>query len=284
MQRGKIQLRGRLRWKLRRAGAVLRHGPRRVARLPIVFGNAVPKSGSKLLFNILRGLTQVGPFVDSGLNEIKPYMDGRPTPQAWINRQLDALAPGDIRLGYLYFHPESLQRLSRPGWAVYMIIRDPRDTIVSEVFYATDMHPGHALHDHLGRLPRVEDRIEALIRGIPEGPLRRVNVREHYERFLPWIGRPEVCLIRYEDLLRQREVELGRVLGHLETRGGGWAVPRERAIEILTAEMAPGKSETFRQGKAHGWREHFSPANRELFRSLAGDLLERLGYESGPDW
>ncbi|MGH2625188.1 MAG: sulfotransferase domain-containing protein [Anaerolineales bacterium] len=284
MQRGRIQVRGRVRWKLRRAGALLRHGPSRVGRLPIVFGNAIPKSGSKLLFNILRGLTRLGPFVDTGLNEIKPYLDGRPTPQPWINRQLDALAPGDIRLGYLYFHPDSLVRLSRPGWATFMIIRDPRDTIVSEVFYATDMHPGHALHEHMRSLPRVEDRIQALIGGIPEGPLRRVNVREHYERFLPWLGRPEVCLLRFEDLLRQREVELERMLGHLDQRGAAWDAPRDRAIAILAAEMAPGKSETFRQGRAQGWRDHFSPANKQLFLSVAGDLLERLGYESGPDW
>lgn len=283
MQQGRIQLRGRVRWKLRRAGTLLRYGPRRVGRLPIVFGNAIPKSGSKLLFNILRGLTRLGPFVDTGLNEIKPYMGGVPTPQAWINLQLDALAAGDIRFGYLYAHPDSLERLSRPEWAPFMIIRDPRDTIVSEVFYASDMHPGHALHEHMRSLPRVEDRIEALIRGIPEGPRQRVNVREHYERFLPWLSRPEVCVLRFEDLLRQREVELTRVLAHLEKHGAALDAPQERAISILADEMAPRKSETFRQGRAQGWRDHFTPANQEQFRSVAGDLLERLGYESGPD-
>lgn len=283
MQRGRIQLRGRVRWKLRRARTLLRYGARRVGRLPIVFGNAIPKSGSKLLFNILRGLTRVGPFVDTGLNEIKPFMDGIPTPQTWINRQLDALAAGDIRFGYLYAHPDSLERLSRPGWASFMIIRDPRDTIVSEVFYASDMHPGHALHEHMRNLPRVEDRIETLIRGIPDGPRRRVNVREHYERFLPWLSQPEVCVLRFEDLLRQREVELARVMAHLEKHGAALDAPHERAIAILADEMAPRKSETFRQGRAQGWREHFTPANKEQFRSVAGDLLARLGYEWGSD-
>src|SRR3989304_6202448 len=55
------------RWRLRRASTSLRWNGFRVAGLPIVFGNAMPKSGSHLIIQILLGLTRLGPFVDPGL-------------------------------------------------------------------------------------------------------------------------------------------------------------------------------------------------------------------------
>ncbi len=248
--------------------------------MPVVFGNAIPKTGSKLLFNILRGLQDVGPFVDTGLNEIKPFRDGTPTPQSWIDAQLESLRPGDIRLGYLAWTPETERRLCRPGWAVYLIIRDPRDTIVSQVYYATQMHRGHALHDYLRSLPNMESRIDTMIRGIPQGPLKRASVREVYDRFLPWMKRPEVCLVRYEQLVNQTEETLGRMLGYLRGRGFASDDADEFLVSRLRDQMAPSKSETFRQGGTGGWRQHFTDGNREQFDRVAGDLLQVLGYAS----
>jgi hypothetical protein len=277
--RGQLQWRGRLRWKWRRFRAALRHGSRDLRNQPIVFGNAIPKSGSKLLFNILRGLQEIGPFVDTGLNEIKPYRRGLPTPQAWINAQLDALGPGDMRFGYLYWTPETERRLGRQNWATYFILRDPRDTIVSEAYYAVEMHPGHALHAFLLSLPDMEARIESLIRGIPDGALRRVNVREHYERFLPWLDHPEVCVIRYEHLVENPDREIDLLLRHLKRRGFAADSPNEALVARLRHHMSPSKSETFRKGGSGGWRRQFSENNRRQFRQVAGDLLRILGYE-----
>jgi len=277
LDRDPTQLRGRLRWKWRRLRTGLR---RRTAALPIVFGNAIPKSGSKLLFNLLLGLADVGPFVDTGLNEIKPYRRGRPTPQAWINAQLDALRPGDIRLGYLAWHPQAEARLCRDGWAVYQIIRDPRDILVSQIFYATDMHHGHALHEYLRSLPDMETRLRVMIEGIPQGPLQRANIREQFQRFLPWTQRPEICVVRYELLVAQPESTLDRMLAHLRARGFALSESEPAPMAKLKERMAPSRSETFRKGGAGGWREHFTARNREQFDRVAGDLLQVLGYDA----
>ncbi|HET7009902.1 MAG TPA: sulfotransferase domain-containing protein [Anaerolineales bacterium] len=280
LNRGSIQLRGMIRWKWRRLRTALRYGSAALRRQPIVFGNAIPKSGSKLLFNILRGYEDIGPFVDTGLNEIKPFQGGRPTPSPWIHAQLDALGPGDVRFGYLPWTPQLERRLCRDGWATYLIVRDPRDTVVSAVYYATQMYPGHALHEYLGSLPDMEARIGTIIQGISEGPLRRASVRQHFERFIPWMQQPEVCLVRYERLVQEPEATLGSMLEYLRRRGFAAKEEDAKLISRLRAGMAPSRSETFRKGGAGGWRQHFTEHNREQFEAVAGDLLQVLGYEA----
>ncbi len=57
------------------------------------------------------------------------------------------------------------------------------------------------------------------------------------------------------------------------------AVPRGQAVAALAAGIAPRKSGTFRKGQPGEWREHFTEENKARFKAVAGDLLERLGYE-----
>jgi hypothetical protein len=278
--RDPIQLRGRLRRRWRRWRAAVRHGPGRLQRSPIVFGNAMPKAGSKLLFNVLRGLQDIGPFVDTGLAEIKPFRDDQPTPQAWINGQLAALSPGDIRLGYLPWTAESENLLCRPGRAVYQILRDPRDLIVSQVFYATSMHRGHALHELLSSLPDMESRIGTMIRGIDQGPQRRADIRAIYQRYLPWLSRPDVCRIRFEELVTSPEDVLAALLTYLRSRGFESSESDGDLVPRLRVWMSPSRSETFRKGGVGEWREHFTRRNEQEFAAVAGDLLQVLGYDA----
>jgi len=283
LQRGQIQLRGLIQWKSRRALTRIRVG-RKMNALPIVFGNAIPKNGSTLLFNILRGLPQIGPFVDTGLNEIKPNFRGRPTDQRWILRQLRQLKPGDVRLGYLYATPRNMAMLSRDNWAVFFIMRDPRDAIVSAIYYNMEISKVSRSRDYFRSLPNMEARIQAEIEGIRGHGLRLPDVRARYERFLPWIGMENVHTIRFEDLISQPDGELIKIIRHLEGYGYDPAIAYDKAINILKKQMAPEKSDTFRRGKPGEWKAHFTEANKQQFKKVAGDLLIRMGYERNHDW
>ena len=53
---------------------------------------------------------------------------------------------------------------------------------------------------------------------------------------------------------------------------------------VLFGNAFPQRSPTFHSGKIGGWREHFTPAHKQLFNQDAGDLLVKLGYESSLDW
>jgi hypothetical protein len=93
-----------------------------------------------------------------------------------------------------------------------------------------------------------------------------------------------VLCLRFEDFIHRREATLAAMLDQVEAAGYQVPTARDRALAILAQAIEPQKSRTFRSGKTGGWREHFTPAHKALFKDVAGDLLVRLGYERNNDW
>jgi hypothetical protein len=273
------------RWRQRRAQAARRWGRDELSRTPVVIGNAMPKSGSHLLIQVLLGLTKLGPFVDPGLPPLSRSAANRNLAEAEVLVNLHQLRPGDVGYCYLHARPPYVAELTKDGVASFFIYRDPRDVIVSQVFYATEMHEGHGMHAYYTqRLNSMEQRIDAAIRGVQEPDAQLSPIREKYERYLGWLKQSAVMAIRFEDLIEKREAAIGRMLDHLAARGFTPQPPRDEAIATLSAAIAPRASGTFRRGQPGEWREHFTEANKRSFKEATGDLLVRLGYEANDRW
>lgn len=273
------------RWRQRRAQAARRWGRGELARMPAVIGNAMPKSGSHLLIQVLLGLTKLGPFVDPGLPPLSRSAANRNLAEAEVLANLRRLGPGDIAYCYLHARPPYVAELAKDGVASFFIYRDPRDVIVSHVFYATDIHEGHGMHAYYTqRLSSVEQRIDAAIRGVQEPDAQLSPIREKYEHYLGWLEQPAVMAVRFEELIGARAQTIGRMLDHLAARGFAPQPPREQAIATLSGAIAPRASGTFRRGQPGEWREHFTEANKRAFKEATGDLLVRLGYEANERW
>ncbi|HLE74033.1 MAG TPA: sulfotransferase domain-containing protein [Anaerolineales bacterium] len=274
-----------LRWRLRRAQAARRWGAAQLERMPAVIGNALPKSGSHLLIQVLLGLTRIGPFVDPGMPPLNRSAENRNVPEAKAIANLSRLKPGDIAYCYLHARQPFLAELTRPGRAALFICRDPRDVIVSQVFYATEMHKGHGMHDYYAnKLSTMEARLNAAIQGVEPPEAQLSPIRAKYERYIGWLDQPEVLSLRFEDLVLDRAETLGRILDHLAARGFRPQPPREQAIAALAAAIAPGASGTFRRGQPGEWRQHFTTENIRNFKAATGDLLQQLGYEKDEQW
>lgn len=274
-----------VRWQGRRWAAARRWGGATLERSPAVLGNAMPKSGSHLISQVIQGLPQIGPFVNPGWMPVTRSEDNRKLSDPETLAILHRMRPGDVAYGYVQARAPFLKALKQPGRATIFVFRDPRDMIVSHVFYATEMHPGHGMHQYYTQtLKTMEERIQAAILGVEEPGAELSGVRAKYEAYLGWFEQPEVFCLRFEDLILRREQALGEILDYLESRGYLPQIPREQAVEILQQAIAPKKSGTFRKGQPGNWREHFTPANKVQFKQAAGDLLVRLGYESGWDW
>ena len=274
-----------IRWQARRVVAAYRWGLGELERAPIVLGNAMPKSGSHLIIQVLQGLRRVGPFVNPGFPPVNRLEDNRKLPDDTVLANIQAMRPGDIGYGYVSATQPFVATLTQPGRATIFVYRDPRDMIISHIFYATQMHPDHWMRRYYTEtLHTMEERINAAIQGVEAPGSELTPVRQRYEGYMGWLEQPEVLSLRFEDLILDRQAALECLLSYLERRGPALKTPRSQAVATLQAAIAPKKSGTFRKGQPGNWREHFTEANKALFKEKAGDLLIRLGYEESSEW
>jgi hypothetical protein len=264
---------------------VARWGSKKLAATPSVFGNAMPKSGSHLINQVLHGLTELGPFVNSGFPPVNRAEDNRQLSDQAILDNLSRMKSGDISYGYLAASDKFIKALNRPGIGSIFVYRDPRDMIVSHVFYATEMFEDHGMHQYYTEnLNTMEERINAAIDGVSETGFELKGVRERYEGYMGWRMQPGILCLRFEDLRLEQEKSFNRILDYLEGKGYQPEIDRRQAIKILGKAIQPKKSGTFRKGKPGGWREHFTQKNIAFFKESTGDLLVELGYEDNNDW
>lgn len=275
----------KIRWRARRRKTAQRWGADQLAAMPAVLGNAMPKSGSHLISQVLHGLTQLGPFVDPGFPPVTRSQANKNLTDAQVLANLSTMQPGDLAYGYVQARAPFVEALTAEGRATIFVYRDPRDVIVSHVFYATDMYTGHGMHKYYTEhLSTMEERINAAIEGVTVPGFELSPILAKYKKYLAWLDHPTVLSMRFEDLILDREVALSRILDYLGIRGFTHQPPRDEAIAILKEAIAPQKSGTFRKGKPGNWQEHFTPDNIARMKAATGDLLVRLNYEENTAW
>lgn len=152
-----------------------------------------------------------------------------------------------------------------PGSKYIAIYRDGRDVAVSEKYYRGMMGERPvALRESIDRWLRAMDAQRA--------------ASEHYSLFT----------LRYEDLLSQPHEQINRLLDYLDLDRNPAIVSDmvARASFEHTTGRKRGQADNrkfYRKGIAGDWRNHFSPADAELFAEQAGALLVELGYETSCD-
>ncbi len=284
-----MRLDRRIRRTLRPAGktvqAILRWKRLTFNDAPPIFGNSKPKSGSHLLIQVLAGLCEVAPYRYVEAEPIRTITkDGRRKIKEEVLGELDNMPRGVIGWGYVDASPENVAFLCQAGRVNYFLYRDPRDLLVSQVFFATDMYEDHGMHDFYKSLPDLEARLRVAITGIDRDGLHMVSVKQRYEGVFQWLEQKHVMCIRFEDLIENRDSTLNAMLDEVEKTGYQIPTPREKALSFLIEAIQPSKSHTFRSGKTGGWKGYFTEEHKKLFKDMAGDLLVRLGYEKNNAW
>ena len=255
------------------------------ADLPILLGISFPKSGTHLLDQILLGFSNVAPFskrLHSFYAEYEGETGRKRSPEqarAW----LDSLRPGDVASAHLFTRTEAMERVCSPQFVPYFIFRDPRDVVVSHVFYVTEMEARHVHHEYYRSLPDFDARLSVSILGRPNTQVEFPNVADRFSPYLGWLDRAEVLSIHFEDLVHDRLAALNRIVDHFLVRVP-LQVSRKSILNSLEASINPKRSPTFRSGKTGEWRQYFTEEHKQLFKDIAGDLLLRLGYEKDEHW
>jgi len=267
------------------AQAILRWRRFSFHEAPPIFGNSKPKSGSHLLLQIINGFTRIMPYKYVAADPIRTITtEGRRRTKAEILNDLKHVPDGVIGWGYVEATEENVSFLTSAGRVNYFIYRDPRDLLVSQVFFATDMLEEHGMHDYYNSLPDFSARLNVAITGIEQDGLKMVSVKQRYEGVFQWLEQKNVLCLRFEDLIHDRDSTLNAMLDEVEKTGYQIPTQREKALDILVESIQPKKSHTFRAGKTGGWKTYFAEEHKKLFKDIAGDLVVRLGYEENNDW
>lgn len=277
---------------VRRASRWGRQVPRAIRRMnlqdgafadsPPILANSVPKSGTHLLTQILMTMAErdYGTFWLSVPS--RPY---RERSEATMLRALTRLVPGELVSAHLFFEPAFHAELQRRNVAHVFVYRDPRDIVVSEADYLTRVNTWHGMHARFRALGSAEERVSLAIEGCTEGGRPAYpNVAERYRRYLGWLRQDQVLAVRFEDLIGHRRLETVREVVRFVARRAGRPDDEDAWVSAALAGIDPGRSFTFRQGLAGGWRKAFTEVHREQMKAVAGDLLIELGYEEDVSW
>ena len=255
--------------------------------LPILLGISFPKSGTHLLDQILLGFSNVAPYskrLHSFYAEYEGESGVKRAPEqalAW----LDSLRLRDVASAHLFARPEAVNRVCSSKFVPYFIFRDPRDVVVSHVFYVTDMEARHVHHEYYLSLPDFDSRLNASILGRPDLDIEFPNIAERFNPYTDWLNHSEVLPIHFEDLIHDRAATLTRILNHFLARVPlHSSQPRNLILDSLESSINPSRSPTFRSGKTGEWKKYFTDEHKRIFKDVAGDLLMRLGYEKDNDW
>ena len=251
----------------------------------ILLGISFPKSGTHLLDQILLGFSKVSPFSKRLHSFYAEYEgeSGRKRAPGQAISWLNSLHSLDIASAHLFARDEVLKRVCSPAFIPYFIFRDPRDLVVSHVFYVADMEARHVHHNYYTSLPDFDSRLKVSILGRPDIDIEFPDIAARFAPYLGWLDQPSVMKIRFEDLIDDRVATLNRIIDHFLARIP-LQTPRKLILHSLESSINPTKSPTFRSGKTGEWKKYFTDEHKKIFKDVAGDLLVKLGYEKNNDW
>lgn len=290
---------------LRRAGISAYSSVVRANRFlpsPRVLLNGPPKSGTHLLSDCLslmpktmfsgRHFALSDFFVDKTHSGARSHgSESYPElHEPRLTKFLGRCPQGMFVTAHARFHPVLEALINELQFKQVLLLRDPRDVVVSHTFYVK-REPLHFHHEYFTQtLKSDEECMMATIRGFgpdaANGGASLLPIGESFAGFLPWLDEPFTLAIRFEDLVGPRGGgDDERQLAAIEAIGDfvGRSVDRERAQHIAQKMYGKG-SLTFRKGQKGDWRNHFTEAHRRAFKEMAGDMLIRLGYEKDTDW
>lgn len=262
---------------------------------PRVLVASLPKAGSHLLTSLLRRLPRM---MFSGRHYTPDDFVLLSPPQRsdglrewdWdaLRRALTAVRHGQFLTAHWPERREVSGMLQELGYRVILMLRDPRDVVVSQTFYITRSRRHHLYRRYNEELATNDDRLMASIRGLPANEHGRGvgSIGQRLAGQMRWLEALNVHDCRFEALVGERgggsgeaqQREVQAIAGHV-----GRPVSPQKASE-LGREIWSGGSSTFRKGQSGDWRNHFTEAHTSAFKEVAGSRLVDLGYERDLDW
>lgn len=171
-----------------------------------------------------------------------------------------------------------------PADRALVVLRDPRDMVVSLVFSVNYSHVPDGINRLMRRPIRNASRIDRIQLGM--------HMLAHWFMYIQsWAKTPATgaLVTKYETLVSDEIAEFRRIIAFL-----GWPVPAEVVDEVARAHSFQartgrkrGEENEFshrRKGVAGDWRRHFTQGLGRLFEETFPAMLVELGYETDENW
>lgn len=271
---------------------------------PRVLLNGPAKSGTHLLSDCLSSMPKM---MFSGRHfalpefMVPPHSTNRgvPTLASWrqleldearLEKYLNGCPQGMFVTAHAHFHPVLRDILEKLEFQQLVLLRDPRDVVISSVLSPLKRQPWHHAHRFFFEvLKSDEERIMVSIRGVetdhaPKGS--KGSIRSIFDRYMEWLDEPWTLMVRFEDLVGPRGGgETEKQIATIERIAEFLGRPVDRAGAMTIAQRTYGTSGlTFRRGTIGDWQNHFTEEHRQAFKDVAGDILVGLGYEEDMNW
>lgn len=242
-----------------------------------VLVNGSPKSGTTWMLKMIASLP--------GYEDVGNYYGDL--------RKYHQTQPGHVVHGHDAFTPELKEILAAEGIRVIMMVRDPRDQLVSRMFHVK-RSVNHVWHERMKDI----DNDEALMMCI-EGREKLPSTHDMIALAQTWLNNKDtgaLCM-RYEELLANPEPHFATVLefiGIANNRSLAEVIVERNRFSRLSmgkriwqTQRKPGQEDAnshFRKGIVGDWRNYLTPAHIARFKELCGQQLIDLGYEKDFDW
>jgi hypothetical protein len=212
-------------------------------------------------------------------------------PRRFVQPQPDANGPigGPIVPGAIYSpvyaaaEPFRAAVHSDPSHRAFLVIRDPRDALISWYF--------SLLYSHTPDEPTVLESRQELSR-LNKSEGLALMICRHMQEVIriqrQWID-AGVPVFRYEDLRANQQGEFEKIFAYCGLDVSTWRRRRivRRHSFIRRTWWRLGKENVhsyLRKGAVGDWRRHFDDDVKRLFKTHFGETLIGAGYEPDDEW
>lgn len=260
-------------------GGVLRFEVRADPSKPILFALGVRKSGSSLMNLILLDLAKANGFPVVLLPDVA-FAGGYRYPDWNGNPDLFKI----LRRGNLYagFRDAPSGLFNRPAFKdakKILLVRDPRDALVSEYFSSAF---SHRLPDRKAEGSLIEQRREeALGQSVEDYVLAQAKqLNRTIDFYRPLLGDANLRLFRYEDIIFDKPAWIRAIAAQF-----GWEAPDALVEEIVAKrDVRPTEerpTEFIRKVAPGDHREKLTPQGIARLGRILSPTWRQLGYELG---
>jgi len=240
-----------------------------------VFVNSVPKAGTHLLGVALKAMPASR---DSGVFLSHLGHDGSQRRLIHSASILTRIRSGYFVSGHMPWTHEDGALLERLGYRSLLLIRDPRDVLLSQIDHAVERSVNR-YHRTLLQLRDREAQVAFVLNGGPfvDSSSQAPAFDAYLRSYARWNG---ALIVRFEDLAGLRGGADPDVQAKtLRTIAAHFRIDLDDGmVEDIVQVMHNTHTPTLRKGQVDRWRSEFTPEMCRLTDESLGGLIDELGY------